>query len=119
MTEDDITDITPESHEAVLERFREIRTAHPFDPPSKEGTLIFPGFDGGAEWGGAAVNPATGVLYINANEMPWIIKLVETGRGDGSPVSTAASIYALNCASCHGASLSGQPQGDYPFAAGY
>jgi quinoprotein glucose dehydrogenase len=114
MTEDDITDITPESHEAVLERFCEIRTAHPFDPPSKEGTLIFPGFDGGAEWGGAAVNPATGVLYINANEMPWIIKLVETGRGDGSPVSTAASIYALNCASCHGASLSGQPQGDYP-----
>ncbi len=114
MTEDDITELTPESHEAVMERFREIRTGHLFDPPSKEGTLIFPGFDGGAEWGGAAVNPATGVLYINANEMPWIVTLVETGRGDGSPVSTVASIYALNCASCHGAGLSGQPQGDYP-----
>jgi quinoprotein glucose dehydrogenase len=114
MTEEDLTDLTPESREAVLERFREIRTGHPFDPPSKEGTLIFPGFDGGAEWGGAAVDPATGVLYINANEMPWIVTLVETGRGDGRPASTGASIYALNCASCHGTDRSGQPQGDYP-----
>jgi quinoprotein glucose dehydrogenase len=66
---DEITDISPESHQAVLERFVKVRPHVPFMPPSREGTIIFPGFDGGAEWGGAAVDPQ-GVLYVNANEMP-------------------------------------------------
>lgn len=99
--EEDITDISPESHRAVLERFREIRTEHQWDPPSLEGTLIFPGFDGGAEWGGAAVDPATAILYVNSNEMPWIVTLVEVDAGE-EPVSAGRQIYTLNCASCHG-----------------
>ena len=50
-----------------------------FDPPSKEGTVIFPGFDGGAEWGGPAFDPTTGLLYVNANEMAWILTMVKAG----------------------------------------
>jgi quinoprotein glucose dehydrogenase len=54
-----------------------------FDPPSKEGTLIFPGFDGGGEWGGASFDPETGYMYINSSEMPNILTMVdETKQAD-------------------------------------
>ena len=45
-----------------------------FIPVSLQGNIMFPGFDGGAEWGGAAYDPHTGWLYVNANEMPWIYR---------------------------------------------
>jgi quinoprotein glucose dehydrogenase len=114
-TEDDITDISPESHQAVLERFREIHTRHMWDPPSTEGTLIFPGFDGGAEWGGAAFDPETGILYVNANEMPWILEMVEIEPDDEEPVPAGQMIYALNCAACHGSDrAAGERYGHLP-----
>ncbi len=46
-------------------------------PQSKAGTIIFPGFDGGAEYGGPAVDPETGILYSNANEMAWILQMFD------------------------------------------
>ena len=49
LTEDMVTNRTPEAHEAVLERFRKIRSAGQFVPPSREGTIVFPGFDGGGD----------------------------------------------------------------------
>jgi quinoprotein glucose dehydrogenase len=66
-TEDMITRRTPEAHKAVLERFRKVRSGDQFTPPSREGTIIFPGFDGGAEWGGAAFDPETRLLNVNSN----------------------------------------------------
>src|SRR6185295_6022099 len=82
-TEDMVTRRTPEAHQAVLERFRKVRSAGQFVPPSFEGSVVFPGFDGGGEWGGAAFDPATALLYVNANEMPWILRLVERPRAEG------------------------------------
>ena len=61
----------------MLDQFRKIRSAGQFVPPSFEGTVVFPGFDGAAEWGGAAFDPASGLLYVNSNEMPWILRLIE------------------------------------------
>src|SRR6185295_7073960 len=60
VTEDTLTRRTPEAQRAVLERFRRLRSNGQFEPPSREGTVIFPGFDGGGEWGGASFDPATG-----------------------------------------------------------
>ena len=57
-TDDMVTNRTPEAHAAVLARLRQVRSAGQFVPPSLEGTVIFPGFDGGGEWGGAAFDPA-------------------------------------------------------------
>jgi quinoprotein glucose dehydrogenase len=113
-TEDDVSDITPGAHAQLLGRYREIRTAHMWDPPSVEGTLIFPGFDGGAEWGGAAFDPSTGILYVNANEMPWILEMLPLEDEEESPVSAGERIYALNCALCHGANRTGDPRGGLP-----
>jgi quinoprotein glucose dehydrogenase len=102
LTEDMLTTRTPAAHAAVLKTFREYKTSGMYDPPNTQGTIIFPGVDGGGEWGGPAFDPETGLLYVNANEMPWMHKLVP--RND-------RSVYAANCASCHGDDLKGSATG--------
>ncbi|HZH74069.1 MAG TPA: PQQ-binding-like beta-propeller repeat protein, partial [Mariniphaga sp.] len=52
-TEENITDISPEATEHVKNVLSGVRTGQSFIPPSLQGTIIFPGFDGGGEWGGA------------------------------------------------------------------
>jgi quinoprotein glucose dehydrogenase len=59
---------------------------------------MFPGFDGGGEWGGAAYDPETNLLYVNANEMPWVIETVLNHEYENA----GQTIYANNCANCHG-----------------
>ena len=97
-TEDQITDISPESKAFVSDILANTRTGKSFIPPSTQGTVIFPGFDGGGEWGGAAVDPATSIMYVNSNIMPWILTMVETGNESG----LGEKIYKVNCAVCHG-----------------
>lgn len=110
---DQITDISPPAYQAVLEQFVKLRPHSPFMPPSREGTIIFPGFDGGAEWGGAAVDPK-GILYVNANEMPWILTMVETKPRNGPALSSGEQIYNQICAACHGVNRSGDPARAFP-----
>jgi quinoprotein glucose dehydrogenase len=98
LTRADLTTRTPAAHASALRTFAQYGTRHPFDAPNLKGTIIFPGVDGGGEWGGPAFDPETGLLYVNANEMAWLLKLVP--RSD-------RSLYAANCASCHGAARQG------------
>ncbi len=107
LSEDMLTRRTPEAHQAALEKFRRVRSQGQFEPPSLEGTIVFPGFDGGAEWGGAAFDPETGWLYLNSNEMAWILRLVEKKRPQAQ--LSGKSLYQRNCASCHKTDLSGSP----------
>jgi quinoprotein glucose dehydrogenase len=107
LTEEMLTNRTPEAHKAVLERFRKVRSAGQFVPPSREGTIVFPGYDGGGEWGGAAFDPSSGLLYVNANEMAWVLRLVELRRIEGTP--HAKDLYVKNCSSCHRQDLKGTP----------
>ena len=100
LTEEMLTRRTPEAFASALEMFRKHKTNGMYDPPNTTGTIIFPGVDGGGEWGGPAFDPETGMLYVNANEMPWLMRLVP--RND-------RSVYAANCASCHGDDLKGSP----------
>jgi quinoprotein glucose dehydrogenase len=101
LTESMLTTRTPAAHAAVLEIFKSYRHGM-FEPPSLDGNIYFPGVDGGGEWGGPAFDPETGLLYVNANEMPWTQKLVP--RSD-------KSLYKNACASCHGDDLKGSPAG--------
>ena len=102
LTADDLTQRTPEAHAAALATFNAFMTEDPFSPPDTSGTIIFPGVDGGGEWGGPAFDPQTGLLYVNSNEMGWLLKLVP--RSD-------ESLYAANCASCHGDDQTGTANG--------
>jgi quinoprotein glucose dehydrogenase len=64
-----------------------------FTPGSQEGTLMLPGFLGGGNWSGAAVDPTTGVLYVSANNFPSILTLKEAPdsllSGPAAPAFTA------------------------------
>ena len=108
-TADEITDRTPEAHRAVLERYFHLRPHVPFAPPSREGTVVFPGYDGGAEWGGAAADPS-GVLYVNSSEMACILNMIDTGGA----TSLGQQLYLQNCTGCHGAERKGNPAGNIP-----
>jgi quinoprotein glucose dehydrogenase len=76
-----------------------------FVPPSEKGSIVFPGLDGGAEWGGAAWDPKSQLLYVNANEMPWLLKMNPAGAMAG--LSPGHAVFTMACQSCHGARLEG------------
>jgi quinoprotein glucose dehydrogenase len=99
-TEDMVTDRTPEAHAAVLARLKTLDSNGIFTPPSLRGTVLMPGTDGGGEWGGAAFDPQSGLLFVNSNEQPWIIRMVN---------HETKSLYQNNCASCHGSNREGAP----------
>ena len=96
-------DVTPSERR----RFHRLRHGSLFTPPSREGTVVLPGFDGGGEWGGAAVDPRTGVLYVNGSDVPWIAAMREA-RPRGSLGVNGVDVYTARCAGCHGADRRGQ-----------
>ena len=105
LSEEMLTNRTPEAHQWALENFRKFRSEGQFVPFSVgKDTVIFPGFDGGAEWGGPAVDPQTGILYVNANEMAWTGALAPDSEENGPK-----AIYMSQCSVCHGEKMTGSP----------
>lgn len=80
-TEADITDRTPEAAAFVREQLKALKWGKPWIPPSLEGTVVAPGFHGGANWSGASLDPATGILYINTNDVPYLSTLRRNAAG--------------------------------------
>jgi quinoprotein glucose dehydrogenase len=108
LTEDMLTTRTPQAHAAALAQFRKMISGGQFVPPSVgKDTVSFPGMDGGAEWGGPAFDPETGLLYVNANEMVWLYALAEEPP-PGSTVS-GKQLYVTQCSSCHREDRTGAP----------
>lgn len=107
----DLNDMDPTSHAEAKAVFEKVKGTHMFSPPSKEGGWIFPGFDGGGEWGGAAVDPASGILYVNSTELPWLLTMVDRpGPRQVQPrqdPKVGEELYSQHCQSCHGADLKG------------
>ncbi len=111
MTENDLNTLVPDSsYQDIKAKLASYKTGHMFNPPSMQGTVIFPGFDGGAEWGGPAFDPETGILYINANEMPWVLTMVDV---KDKPVKAETNfdagqrLYKKACMTCHGEQMQG------------
>src|SRR5207302_9444571 len=105
LTEKMLTNRTPEVHPRTLVQFKKFRSEGQFVPFAIGiDTVIFPGFDGGAEWGGPAVDPETGIIYINSNDVAWTGALAPN-TGKNSP----RSIYLSQCGVCHGENLTGSP----------
>lgn len=112
LTEEDINPWSPEK-DSLLEVFRSAHNG-PFIPLSETPTILFPGCDGGAEWGGTAVDPE-GNLYVNSNEMAWIFTISRNQKEKtGQKIQLGKKLYEDNCSVCHQKDLSGNPQSGYP-----
>lgn len=72
-----------------------------YDPPSLTGSVIVPAAHGGANWGGASVNPNTGVLFVNATDLPWFLKLTEIKKLEENNAMSGENLYKMYCSSCH------------------
>ena len=105
LNENILTSRTPAAHDWALKTFRTFRNGGQFYPFAVgQQTVIFPGFDGGAEWGGPAIDPVHDVIYINESEMVW------TGAiGPSTASSPGEALYQSQCASCHGLDRAGSP----------
>ena len=106
--EKDLNSLTEENFEYAKAIWANSLKGSPYIPPSEEGTFVFPGFDGGGEWGGAAFDPETGNLIVNASEMAWILQMVPySPESDGLMATVGESLYQVHCMSCHGKDLKG------------
>jgi quinoprotein glucose dehydrogenase len=106
LTNDDINPYLNDSlKELLTNNLKSFRHDHMYTPPGKTPSLIFPGFDGGGEWGGPAFDPQTGILYVNANEMAWIMEMrenkIEQPKKE-SWLQAGERLYRQHCSTCHG-----------------
>ncbi len=112
-TEEDASDISPTTYQMTLDRIRAAPNSGPFPAPSLKETVMFPGFDGGMEWGGGAADP-DGIYYVNVNEMPWLLQMIETRHADGTELAAGERDYVLYCGVCHGLELKGNAELKFP-----
>ena len=84
-SEADVTDLSPEAHEYVLGKMRGARLGPLFTPISRQGTVFSPGTLGGMNWSGASFDPTTGLLYVNTQNLPGLMQLVEAPPGSPIP----------------------------------
>ena len=106
LTSEMLTTRTPEAHAWAVQAFSQFQSDGQFIPLAVgKQTVVFPGFDGGAEWGGPAIDPTTNVLYVNATEMAWTGGLVPAGHIS----DPGEQLYRSQCAACHGVNRAGSP----------
>ncbi len=102
LTMDDLADRNQDAANFAKAVWNESKPYHVFAPPSTEGGIVFPGFNGGGEWGGAAFDPESGYMIINSSEMPWRTKMIEV-----KPVTKGEGVYTTFCQQCHGTKIEG------------
>ena len=111
LTEADISPYAPNRDE-LLVAFRNA-DKRLYAPPSLNPVLLLPGYDGGAEWGGAGADPESGILYVNANEMAWFLQMKEFASEDPT-LPPGELTYRRNCMVCHQAGRQGMPASGFP-----
>lgn len=111
LTENDISSFA-ENKEELLAIFR-ASDKRQYAPPSLKPSFLLPGYDGAAEWGGAAADPDEGIIYVNSNEMAWNLQMgIKDDVDQATPMGQAS--YKANCVSCHLANRKGLEASGYP-----
>lgn len=82
-----------------------------YEPPSLEGSIILPTAHGGANWGGASVNPESNILFVNSTEQPWILKLTDLKQIRAANQMNPEVLFKTYCSNCHGADKKGNGVG--------
>ncbi|HSH94956.1 MAG TPA: PQQ-binding-like beta-propeller repeat protein, partial [Roseimicrobium sp.] len=106
---DDVTDRTPEAKEFAQDRIKSLQYGW-FLPVSDRKVTTFYGIHGGAEWTGACTDPTSGLLYVSANEIPWMMSLITNDEPPYNPKATPTvgeKLFQQTCAQCHGTNRMG------------
>jgi quinoprotein glucose dehydrogenase len=74
-------DLTPALKAEAQAELKKYRTGPLYTPPSLQGTVMLPGVIGGANWGGGAFDPQTGMLYVKSSNTPALARVVKVGEG--------------------------------------
>ena len=111
-SESDLSDINPETHAYVKQQFEQARDFAYMQPLGLDKIVLFPGFYGGANWGGGAFDPETNLYYINAMDAPHLVHLEAVEVEKGSSAGLGQLLFRQQCSGCHGLDL----QGFYPYA---
>ncbi len=110
--------LDPEERHQITNMLEGARNQGLFTPPSVTNTVEMPGNNGGANFEGAAVDPAHGKLFVVSKDLPAMLKLELNSRDDAadgslskarSPEERGRNVYQSKCKLCHGAELAGQP----------
>jgi quinoprotein glucose dehydrogenase len=115
-TESELNNLVPDSSfQDLKKRLATYKYGNMFQPPTFNGTIFFPGLDGGGEWGGVAFDKSSRVLFVNANEMPWMLQMTEVKSETPKKenyLEAGTRLYKTNCMACHGPERKGS--GNYP-----
>jgi quinoprotein glucose dehydrogenase len=103
----------PQERARIRDELLSARNEGMFTPPGLRNTVEMPGNNGGANWGGAAIDPTNGTLYVVSKDLPAMLKLepeiTATVPSNGSPAQQGLAIYQTKCQICHHGDLKGQP----------
>ncbi len=111
-TTDEITDINPQAKAHVTAQYEQAAEFAYYRPFGLQPTILFPGFYGGGNWGGGAIDIEDGTYYINAMEDASLVKYDRIEVDKGSTLGFGEYVYKKHCGGCHGDKL----QGFYPYA---
>ena len=110
LTEKDLSPYA-ENKEEILTLFNKA-DKRIYAPPSLDPVLLLPGYDGAAEWGGAAADPEDGILYVNSNEMAWFLQMDKDTLNTN--LAPGANAYNKYCVVCHQKDRKGNVASGYP-----
>ncbi len=111
LTENDVSPYAP--NKDALRTVLKNADTRTYAPPSLEPVLLLPGYDGGAEWGGAAADPEDGILYVNANEMAWLLQMQQQ-EALTTEIPLGERTYATYCITCHQKNRNGVAASGFP-----
>lgn len=106
LTADEVWGLTPADLDACRAELQALRNEGIFTPPSLKGTLTIPGHVGGMNWSGSAFDAQRGLLIVNTNNLPYIVRLIPRADFDnpanrnlpgeyGSQTGTPYAMYRI------------------------
>jgi quinoprotein glucose dehydrogenase len=93
-TADDLSPfLTPQERATFRDQILSARNEGLFTPPGQSNTIQMPGNNGGANWGGAAVDPPNGTLFVVSKDLPAMLKLEKNPEADKRLAASAGERY--------------------------
>lgn len=89
----ELTDVTGESRAFCAQLIEGAEFGQLFTPASEKPVVLFPGTNGGANWGGASYDPETRTLYVNSHDNGMLVRMVKRPEGSAVPYRTRGPVY--------------------------